>query len=79
MNLIYLVSGKQTNRKGLYNRNIHIKIILIRKHIYVYMFAIMLYLFLFYIKFIPWKCYFDYEPTRKSSETYLSFNSKQKN
>lgn len=60
MYLIYLVTGKLANRKGLYNRNIYVKIILIKKHIYVYMFAIMLYLFLFYFKFVHWKCYFDY-------------------
>lgn len=52
MNIIYLVTGQLTNSKGLYDRNIYIKSISIKKHTYVYMFAIMLCLLIFLIKLI---------------------------
>lgn len=41
MNNIYLVTGKLTKCKGLYNINIYIKIFLIRKHMSVCVYAIM--------------------------------------
>ena len=82
INLIYSVTGKLTNHKGLYNRNIYVKFLKIinRKHICMYVsMCVLLLCLLIWISCQTYvmKHYFYFDPIDKPSETCLSFNSKE--